>query len=300
LALAGAGRGGIGLAVAQETSSLAVTRLRPGLTQIGGAGGNVVAAAGDTVALVDSGRSESVADMRKVLAAVTGRETVDVLFNTHWHLAHTGGNDAFGRSGAKIVAHENTRLWMSTQFYVRWEDRTYLPRASEAQPNETFFSSEPQPIALDVGGRRLEYGHLENAHTDGDIYVRFPDDNVVVAGGAVAVDRYPVPDYATGGWIDGLADATAALIDLVDDETLIVPGAGPVQNRAQLRAQHEMVTTLRERIAEHMRHGLSVDEMMAQGVTADFDDNWGGTELGRLFVANAYVDLAWRGPGGSL
>jgi hypothetical protein len=61
-----------------------------------------------------------------------------------------------------------------------------------------------------------------------------------------------------------------------------------------------MASTLRERIAERMRLGMSADEMMADGITDDFDAAWGGRELGQLFVANSYEDLAWRGPGGSL
>lgn len=279
----------------------AATRLTENLIQITGAGGNVVLAVdAGGVAMVDSGTPEATSDLMKIVREQTSGRAVDALLNTHWHLAHTGGNEALRDGGAAIFSHENTRLWMSTQFYVYWEDRTYLPRAPAALPTDTFFSSDPQPLSLDVGRHRIEYAHLENAHTDGDIYAFFPNENVLVTGGAVAVGRYPIIDFSTGGWIDGLIDATAKLMEIADSETLIVPGAGPVQRRPHLQAQHEMVSAIRERVAERMRKGMSADEMMAEGITDDFDAAWGEGHLGRLFVSNIYADLAWRGPGGAL
>jgi glyoxylase-like metal-dependent hydrolase (beta-lactamase superfamily II) len=280
---------------------LRAARLRERFTQISGAGGNVLLATdADAAVMVDSGASEHSGDLASAVTEHAAGRPVATLFNTHWHLGHTGGNAVFVDLGAEIIAHENTRLWMSTQFNVRWENRTYYPRETEALPTRTFFSSDPQPLVLEAGRRRIEYGQLENAHTDGDIYVFFPDSNVLAAGGAVALGRYPVPDYSTGGWIDGLISSTQQLIELSDADTMIVPGYGPAHGRAHLQAQHEMAGTLRERVAEHMRLGQSAEEMMAQGITDDFDADWGGNELARIFVSNTYEDLAWRGPGGSL
>jgi cyclase len=290
------------MAMAQSAAARpTATRLTENLLQITGAGGNVVLAIdGDAIAAVDSGTQDATSHLMELIGERTSGQPVDVLLNTHWHLAHTGGNEAMRNAGAAIFAHENTRLWMSTQFYVHWEDRTYLPRAPAALPTHTFFSSDPQPLSLDVGRHRIEYAHLENAHTDGDIFAFFPNDNVLVTGGAVAVGRYPIIDFSTGGWIDGLIDATAKLMEIADSETLIVPGAGPVQKRSHLQAQHEMVSAIRERVAERMRKGMSADEMMAEGITDDFDAVWGEGRLGGLFVSNIYADLAWRGPGGAL
>jgi len=276
-------------------------RLTDRLTLITGAGGNVVLAAdGDSVAAVDSGAAEHTPALLELLAERAGGRPVQTLFNTHWHLSHTGGNAALSGAGAEIVAHENTRLWMTTQFYVRWEDRTYAVRETAAHPTRTFFSHERQPLTLNVGTQMVEYGQLENAHTDGDIYVFFPNDNVLVAGGAASVGRYPIPDYSTGGWIDGLIESTQKLMQLADNDTVVVAGNGLPQRRGHLQTQYDMVATLRERIAERMRLGKSAEEMMADGITDDFDADWGGRELGRLFVSNSYEDLAWRGPGGSL
>src|SRR5690606_24629088 len=273
------GRFGGGTPARAESQPLTAAPLRGGLVLLsGGAGGNVVLAAGsDRIVMVDSGAADDAGD---VLGFVTERYNgapIEVLFNTHWHLAHTGGNEAVARAGAaRIAAHENTRLWMSTEFYVDWQDRTYAPRPPVARPTDTFFSSDPQPIEIAAAGRRIEYGHLPRAHTDGDIFVRFPDDNVVVAGGAVTVGCYPVVDYITGGSIDGLIDATNRLLELGDGDTQYVPAAGPVQSARHLEAQRDMLSAVRELMIRMANEGRSVKEMLAAGITKQFDAYWGG------------------------
>ena len=271
-------------------ATLAQTPLRDGASVIAGAGGNVVVLlAGASAALVDSGAPEHAAELKKLV----GTQPVELLFNTHWHPLHTGGNETLRAESTTIVAHELTRLWMSTEYYVDWEDRTYSPRAPAALPTKTFYASDPQPIVANIGDEEIEYAHLPEAHTDGDIYVWLKKRNVLVAGGTVTAGSYPVSDHATGGWIGGLAAATTKLLALTDSDTLIVPATGPVQRRAHLTAQLTMLETMRDRIEEHMRDGHSVAEMLAANVTDGFDDYWGADR--DRFVANAYGGLWWAG-----
>jgi cyclase len=279
-------------ASAADETKLAAEPLRGGLTLVSGAGGNVVLlGTPDGSVQVDSGSAGRAQELAKLIAERLGSPPTRTLFNTHWHLDHTGGNEAAAPSGTPIVAHENTRLWMSTKFYVEWEDRYYQPRAKAAWPNKTFFSSDPQPLFVDVGKTRVEYGHLPEAHTDGDIYVRFPEQNVIVAGGAVTAARYPTLDYITGGWIGGLADATKKLIALCDADTLVVPDVGPVQRRAGLEAQKEMLEAVRLRIEAIALQGRGVQDMIAEGITKEFDARYAGDS--KLFISNAYEGLWW-------
>jgi glyoxylase-like metal-dependent hydrolase (beta-lactamase superfamily II) len=269
---------------------LAETPLREGLSLINGSGSNVVVLhTASSAVLVDSGSPEHAAELKKVV----GIAPVEILFNTHWHPLHTGGNETLRSADTTIVAHELTRLWMSTEYYVDWEDKTYTPRVAAALPTRTFYSSDPQPLVVEIGDEEIQYGHLPEAHTDGDIYVRFRNRNVLAAGGAVTHGEYPVIDYATGGWIGGLVDATRKLLDLTDAETLVVPADGPAQPRAHLEAQLEMLTVVRGRIENAMRKGHSIAEMLAAGVTNEFDAAW-GTNRDR-FVANIYNGLWWAG-----
>jgi glyoxylase-like metal-dependent hydrolase (beta-lactamase superfamily II) len=271
-------------------TTFAETPLREGLSLIAGAGSNVVVLRSATsTALVDSGPPEHAAEIKTLVGTVP----VELLFNTHWHTMHTGGNETLRGANTTIVAHELTRLWMSTEYYVDWEDRTYAPRATAALPTKTFYASDPQPIVARLGDEEIEYGHLPEAHTDGDIYVWLKRRNVLVTGGTVTAGAYPVPDPATGGWIGGLAAATEKLLAIADADTLIVPGMGPVQRRAHLETQLAMLTAMRDRIEEHMRDGHSVAEMLAANVTDGFDAYWGA---GRdQFVANVYEGLWWAG-----
>jgi glyoxylase-like metal-dependent hydrolase (beta-lactamase superfamily II) len=273
--------------------ALAVTDLRAGLSLITGAGGNIVARAdADSLLLVDSGSPESADALRALLGERFAGTAVAIVFNTHWHLDHTGGNDALvGERGATIIAHENTRLWMSTEFDVEWEHRHYERRARTSWPNKTFFTSDPQPLTVEFGGETILYGHLLEAHTDGDIYVHFPQRNVIVAGGAVTAGRYPILDYITGGWIGGMADATTKLLGMMDDETLVVPDVGPVQRRADLEAQVEMLSTVRERIEAIALQGRGVEDMLAEKITQEFDGRYGGDS--EQFIANAYEGMWW-------
>ena len=290
LAAAAGAAGVVPRLLAQPASEgLAAVPLRDGLVRIAGAGGNVVVLeTRDGLAIVDSGAPEHSAGL---IAERYGQAPIAALLNTHWHLEHTGGNDAIGAAAATIIAHENTRLWMSTGFYVDWEDRTYTPREKAALPTRTFFSSDPQPIELTLGERRIVYAHLKEAHTDGDIYVHFPDLNVIAAGGVVTEGEYPIPDYVTGGWIGGTIDAAQRLIDIADDETLIVPQAGSPRSRADLEAQVEMLTTIRERIEELAVQGKGAAEMVEAGITRDYDEAWRGDP--RLFIENVYEGLWW-------
>jgi cyclase len=276
-----------------QAPALAITELRHDLSQITGAGGNVVLlAAPEGLLIVDSGAPERAHDLQQLVEQRFHAAPVATLFNTHWHLEHTGGNELIAASNTAIIAHENTRLWMSTKFYVEWQDRRYSPRPPRARPTRTFFSSDPQPLELTFGGERVIYGHLPEAHTDGDIYVRFLDRNVIVAGGAATAGTYPVLDYITGGWIGGLMAATQTLIGMADAQTLIVPESGLARTRADLLAQYDMLAAVRERVEAMALKGRGIDEMIDAGLTKEFDARFG--KDARQFITNVYQGLWWN------
>ena len=273
--------------VARAADSITSTSLADGLWLFQGDGGNVVAAGGpDGVLLVDSGLPEWGSELARRVAAECGTRRVDTLLNTHWHWDHTGGNEVFARSGATIVAHENTRLWLGTQVISKWENRTYPPRPLRALPTKTFFYGR-QKLSFDK--HEVEYGYLPQAHTDGDIYVRFPNENVLVAGGIVSGGAYPIADYCTGGWLGGMMSALKKLIAMSDSGTRIVPGLGPMRTRADLEAQLELCFTVLTRIGQSYYKGQTWQELLASKPTREFDAQWGDPGL---FLQTAY-EGAW-------
>jgi glyoxylase-like metal-dependent hydrolase (beta-lactamase superfamily II) len=263
-------------------SSITTTKLTDNLAVVSGAGGNVVVLVQpEGLLLVNGGFPERTADLLKFLDNEFKGKRVSSVFNTDWHSEHTGSNEAFRKSGAKIIAHENTKLWIGADFFSDWENKQYKPRPTEALPTETFYTNGK----MTFGKVPIEYGYMMQAHTDGDIYIFFPEQNVLVAGDVLSVGQYPILDYVTGGWIGGLQNANQALLKIVNADTKIVPGSGPVQTRADLQAHSDMCNAMRDRLVKLMRQGMGPQDMIAAAPSKEFDARWGNPDL---FIRQAY------------
>jgi glyoxylase-like metal-dependent hydrolase (beta-lactamase superfamily II) len=259
----------------------AIEPIRGGISLIRGAvNGLVFEGAGKTV-LIDAP-----APVFDGAAALYGVEPI--LVNTNWRPEHTAANDALGSAGAEIVAHENTKLWMANDFTVRWEGRHYPPRAAEALPNSTFYSSR----TLEADDETIDVRHVARAHTDGDVYVYFRRANVLFAGDLLAVQSYPILDYSTGGWIRGMIEATEHLLDVVDDETLIVPAVGNLQRRESLESQLALCRAADEAVGQAYTSARSLDELLATNPLDAYRAERGDPTL--------FVELAYRGMWGHI
>jgi glyoxylase-like metal-dependent hydrolase (beta-lactamase superfamily II) len=273
------------LASAQAHSGpLTATPLNDHVHLISGAGGNVLLVSGpDGLVMINGGRADRSDELLKMVSGQSGGKRLTTLVNTDWCADHTGSNESVGAIGAPILAHENTKQYLANDQFVEWQKRTYKAKAAAGLPTKTFYTKG----SMTVGAERLDYGHLGQAHTDGDIYVFLPSSNVLVAGDVMTVGRYPLADYTTGGWLGGLVTATKTLIDMSNAETRIIPGTGPVQTRAALQAQYEMLNTMRDRIAKMMRQGMGPSDMLAAGATKDFDEKWGSPK--------EFIPVTYRG-----
>jgi glyoxylase-like metal-dependent hydrolase (beta-lactamase superfamily II) len=248
-------------AFSQQTP--AVVPVSEGFVMLTGAGGNIlVRTASSGQMLVDRGAAASTDAVLARLRGLPGGGRVTTLFNTHWHREQVGGNLALGQSGATIVAHEKTRAHLATDYYLQNEDRYEKALPAAAQPTVTFFTGD-QTLA---GDKRIEYGHLLEAHTDGDIYVFFRDANVLAAGDAISPLKDPALDWFGGGWLGGRVDAQEKLLKLTDQNTRIVPSYGPVVGRAELQAEFDMTRTLFDRMLDLVKKGMSAQDMLDAGV----------------------------------
>jgi glyoxylase-like metal-dependent hydrolase (beta-lactamase superfamily II) len=248
-------------AFAQE--SPAIVPVSDGFVMLTGTGGNILVrttSAGQV--LVDSGAARFTDAVNARLRELPGAGKVETVFNTHWHLDQVGGNAAFGRSKATIIAHEKTRAHLATDYYVPHEERYEKAQPKEAHPTKTFFDRGETT----AGGQKIEYGHLLEAHTDGDIYVFFRDANVLAAGDAVSPLKDPILDWFGGGWVGGRADAQQKLLALTNAQTKIVPSYGPVIGRAELQAEADMTRMLYDRMLELIKKGMSAQDMVDAGV----------------------------------
>ena len=213
----------------------------------------LVVAGPDGLVMINGGRSDRSTELLKMVSGYAGGRRLTTIFNTDWCADHTGSNEAIGAIGAQIVAHEHTKQYLANDQFVEWQKRTYKAKPPDALPTKTFYTKG----SMTVGSERLDYGHLGQAHTDGDIYVFLPASNVLVAGDVLTVGKYPIADYTTGGWLGGLVTATKTLLDMSNAETRIIPGTGPVQTRADLQAQYDML--------EHDARSLRQDDAAGHG-----------------------------------
>jgi cyclase len=265
-----------------------LTPLTDQLTLITGGGGNVTvfnSPAG--VLLVDGGSAEQSARVLKAVRSLTGARSVHTLFNTHWHHDQTGSNAVLGPAGTRIIAHENTRLWLGTEVDSRWENRVYQRLPLKARPNQTFYTTG----SLEFGGENIDYGYLPQAHTDGDIYVWFRKANVLVAADVLAAGAWPTLDYSTNGWIGGMVTATQSLLDMSDAATKFIGGKGAVLSREQVQAENTMLATMKQRLSKLLAQGMSVQDMLAVAPARDFEPMWGDSTQ---FITNTWHGISRR------
>jgi cyclase len=260
------------LPLAAQGARLEAVPLAPRLSAILGPNATVLAADTDEgVVLVDGGHASWADALLQTVESLYPRKPVRALINTHWHEEQTGANLVLGERGVEIVAHENTKLWVGSEVWVRWSDKKYAPLPKAAQPTTSVYD----PGRLSFGGRAVEYGWARDAHTDGDLFVFFPAENVLVAGGFVSNTTWPIIDWWTGGWTVGMLNGFDRLLEVANERTRIVPAVGAVMSLAELEAQQAMYLAVFERIHSSLLKAHGLDEVLAAKPTAEFDARYG-------------------------
>ena len=234
------------------------------------------------VLLVDGGSVAASDALMKAVTALPGGGPVDTIFNTHWHLEQTGSNEVLGKAGKTIIAQENTKLWLTTDVTWSWNGKLFKRLPKIAQPNKTFYTTGK----LESG---IQYGHIPDAaHTDGDLYVYFPQQNVLAVGDVVSGQGWPVVDWQTGGWIGGIVGGLQRLQTIANAETRIVPGRGPVLSLADLKKQTEMYSEIYNRLSQMLNKGRGPSEAVEARPTKEFDAQMGN---GDEFVRRSFESL---------
>ena len=245
-------------------------KVADGVYMLQGAGGNIGLSVGEDGAFVIDDQYAPLSE--KILAAISDVTDKPVAFviNTHYHGDHTGGNEAFGDAGAHIVAHDNVRKRLAEgveTFFGATE-----PAAEGALPVITF----SQTVTFHWNGEEIYIFHPEKAHTDGDAIVHFRNANVVHMGDVLFVGMFPYIDYGAGGDIDGYIDALEQAASMIDEETKVIPGHGPLADKSDILASAAMLKDVRARIQATIDAGLDEDAAVAAAPLADLAEEWGG------------------------
>ena len=271
---------------AAATAKITVHRLRGNVSVLEGSGGNITVLTGrDGKVLVDAGIFRP--QVEDALAGLSD-DLVKHLINSHWHFDHTDGNQWLHSAGAEITGHENTRKHLSVATRVEEWNFTFPPAPADALPTKLI--STNQTLHLNEATLALKcYGP---SHTDSDISVEFQEANIIAVADTFWNDQYPYIDYSTGGSIDGMIRAAEANVVNTNDETIVIPGHGPIGNKSQLIEFRDMVVAIREKVAGLKKQGKSLDEAVAAKPTADFDAKWGGFIIdGNFFTRLVYVGI---------
>jgi len=278
-------------AIAQQDFSkveIKTEKLSDTVYMMTGAGGNLGLSAGpDAVFLIDDQFAPLTPRIRAAIAKIT-KKRVKFLLNTHWHFDHVGGNENLGKGGVLIFAHENVRKRMSTEQFIEFLGMKTKPDPKVALPVITFTSG----VTFHLNGDEVRAFHVDNAHTDGDTVIHFIKSDVIHMGDTFFNKLYPFIDTSSGGSVDGVIAAADRVLAMAGDKTRIIPGHGPLGNKADLKAYRDMLATVSAGIKDQIKAGRKLEEVVASKPSAQFDDAWGkGFLPPEKFVTMLYGNL---------
>ena len=256
---------------AAAKAKVTVQPIRRNISVLQGSGGNIAVLTGrDGKLLVDAGFAVSRSAVSTALASIDNNP-VTHLINTHWHTDHTDGNAWLNSAGAEITAHKNTKRHLSVSTRIEAWQWTFPPAPVGALPSRVFDTDH----VISRNNTQVALSYYGPAHTDSDIQVHFTEADVVHLGDTWWNGDYPFIDYSTGGSIKGQIQAAEANLSKFSDQTIFIPGHGPVGKRADVAEYRDMLVAVRTKVAALKRQGRSLQETIAANPTAQFDAKWG-------------------------
>jgi glyoxylase-like metal-dependent hydrolase (beta-lactamase superfamily II) len=248
-----------------------------------GAGCNVTVLPGqDGALMIDGGLAANARALLEAVFAASGNDSIELLIDTHWHAEQIGANELVGAAGGEIFAHEKTAMYLGNPVRPTAFDaeRDALPES--ARPGKTTRGDG----TLEFDGRRIDFGYLPQAHTDGDLYVHFPDLDVLVAGGVVSGEHWPVLDYHNGAWYGGRVRALEWLAELVSPATRVVTDVGRLIDGREVMRQRDIYLELFETLIGFMNKGYGAEDAVRDNPLAPYAAEYGD--------ASAFLDGAYR------
>jgi cyclase len=267
------------------SAAIETIKLGEGLVLLTGPGGNVVVQFGREGKFVVDAFVQPAWPMLKATLDRLDGSPLKTLIDTHWHFDHADNNGNFRAAGGGVLAHENTRKRLSERHEL--VGMRFEPSAPEALPTDTFADRR----TVSANGDQIILAHVPPAHTDTDILVHFSTANVLHMGDLFFNGTYPFIDASTRGTINGMISAADRALQMANDKTRIVPGHGPLGDRAVLQKYRTMLATVRDRVRAQKAKGATLEQVQAAKPTAEFDAAWGKGMLG----ADVFVALVFAG-----
>jgi len=257
---------------AQSAARITTTELGGELKLLQGAGCNVLAMPGpDGALMIDGGLAANADALLAAVRTATGAMRIHTLVNTHGHPEQVGANEAVGKDGGVILAHEKTLKYLSNTIdSVTFKGRR-PPLPKSAQPTRTTRGDG----SIEFAGQQIEYGYLPAAHTDGDLFINFPKLNLIAVGGIVSAEDWPLLDYRNGAWLGGRVRALERLAGLVQPDTRVVPATGRVMTGKEIVRHRDMYQKLFATMIEYLNMGMGPEDMAQRNPLKEYQAEFG-------------------------
>ncbi len=274
---------------AQEFDQVEIetVKITDGVYMLVGYGGNIGVSVGEDGTLLIDDQFGELKDKLDAALSDISTHPVRIILNTNWHYDHVSGNAAFAESGAIVIAHEQSRVRMLTEQRHPDLGVEVPPYPAAALPVITISDS----MTVHFNGDEIVVFHIPNAHSDADLAFYFRNANVMHTGDLLFVGGYPYIDISNGGSIDGTIAATDRLVGMIDENAKVIPGHGPLTDLAGLQEYREMLATVRDRVADQINAGKSLEEIIASNPTNGFDEGRDDFVPRELFVEIVYNSL---------
>lgn len=255
---------GANTALAEQHRGFTATTVTDNITVLTGKGGNVAVIEGQqSLLVIDDDYADAAPVLYKSILGVA-EKPIRFMVNTHWHFDHAGGNEYLGPK-TNLVAHSNVRTRLQNGQEMKAFRRTIAPAAKAALPVVTY----DQSMTLYEAGQSIQLKHFANGHTDGDSVVFIQPANIVHMGDHYFQGQFPFVDLESGGSVQGLAKNVAAILRMINDTTIVIPGHGPLSNKQELSAYQKMLSDSLALINNYKNEGLDVKAAIARGLTKE-------------------------------
>ncbi|HTQ99350.1 MAG TPA: hypothetical protein VMH83_05150 [Candidatus Acidoferrum sp.] len=279
----------VGTATAQAADTFTSKQIADNIHVVSGPSGNtLVAIDSDGVILVEGVPAKLADQYLAFVKKLSGTDKIKLLVNTNWHDESAGLNGVLAKKGVTVVAHANTKQWLAATIRKRGEEILHKPVPKDQLPTQTFRDK----LSVPFRGGTMELGYLFQVHTDGDIYARFPQQNVLFTGPMIHSDQWSPVDEATNGYVGAFTDAFDVLGKMIDDKTVVVPESGPLMNKAAFDDQQALYKNLLKEMIALLRKGRSADDVVAANPAVGLKPEWGSP--------NEFLDQGFRSFYGNL